>query len=161
MDYIFDNKTPIYMQLVDKIRLNIVSGKLKKGERLLSVRELALEFKVNPNTMQKALVELEQEGLIYTQRTSGKFVTENENVIRDAKCTLAMNKAKTFMQDMESIGIKNLYKSFGEHEVLKNINLTVQSGKIVGLLGKNGTGKTTLIKLINDLLTKDKRRNFS
>lgn len=105
MDYIFDNKTPIYMQLVDKIRLNIVSGKLKKGERLLSVRELALEFKVNPNTMQKALVELEQEGLIYTQRTSGKFVTENENVIRDAKCTLAMNKAKTFMQDMESIGI--------------------------------------------------------
>lgn len=105
MDYIFDNKTPIYMQLVDKIRLNIVSGKLKKGERLLSVRELALEFKVNPNTMQKALVELEQEGLIYTQRTSGKFVTENEDVIRDAKCTLAMNKAKTFMQDMESIGI--------------------------------------------------------
>ena len=105
MDYIFDNKTPIYMQLVDKIRLNIVSGKLKKGERLLSVRELALEFKVNPNTMQKALVELEQEGLIYTQRTSGKFVTENEDVISDAKCSLAMNKAKTFMQDMESIGI--------------------------------------------------------
>jgi DNA-binding transcriptional regulator YhcF (GntR family) len=105
VDYIFDNKTPIYMQLVDKIRLNIVSGKLKRGERLLSVRELALEFKVNPNTMQKALVELEQEGLIYTQRTSGKFVTENEDVIRDAKCTLAMNKAKTFMQDMESIGI--------------------------------------------------------
>ena len=62
---------------------------------------------------------------------------------------------------MELLKIKNLYKSFGEHEVLKNINLTVQSGKIVGLLGKNGTGKTTLIKLINDLLTKDKRRNFS
>ena len=62
---------------------------------------------------------------------------------------------------MELLKIKNLYKSFGEHEVLKNINLTVQSGKIVGWLGKNGTGKTTLIKLINDLLTKDKRRNFS
>ena len=105
VDYVFDNKTPIYMQLVDKIRLNIVSGKFKKGERLLSVRELALEFKVNPNTMQKALVELEQEGLIYTQRTSGKFVTENEEVIREAKYTLAMDKVKTFMQDMESIGI--------------------------------------------------------
>ena len=62
---------------------------------------------------------------------------------------------------MELLKIKNLYKSFGKREVLKNINLTVQSGKIVGLLGKNGTGKTTLIKLINDLLTKDKRRNFS
>ena len=62
---------------------------------------------------------------------------------------------------MELLKIKNLYKSLGKREVLKNINLTVQSGKIVGLLGKNGTGKTTLIKLINDLLTKDKRRNFS
>ena len=55
--------------------------------------------------MQKALVELEHEGLIYTQRTSGKFVTENEEVIREAKYTLAMDKVKTFMQDMESIGI--------------------------------------------------------
>ena len=62
---------------------------------------------------------------------------------------------------MELLSIKNLCKDFGEHRVLKNINLTVKSGKIVGLLGKNGTGKTTLIKLINDLLTPTSRRNFS
>lgn len=105
MEYIFDNKTPIYMQLVEKIRVEIVSGKLKKGERLLSVRELALEFKVNPNTMQKALMDLEEEGLIYTQRTNGKFVTENEDTILYAKNKLATCKAITFLQEMESIGI--------------------------------------------------------
>ena len=105
MHFEFDNNIPIYIQLVKQLKIYIISGKIQPGDKLPSVRDLALQTKVNPNTMQKALVELEQEGLIYTQRTSGKFVTENENVIRDAKCTLAMNKAKTFMQDMESIGI--------------------------------------------------------
>ena len=57
---------------------------------------------------------------------------------------------------MELLEIKNLYKSYGEKQVLKNINLTVPRGKIIGLLGKNGTGKTTLIKLINGLLTPSK-----
>ena len=81
MDYIFDNERPIYIQLVEKIRLEIVSGKLKSGERLPSVRELALISRVNPNTMQKALAELEDEGLIYTERTNGKFVTDNKELI--------------------------------------------------------------------------------
>ena len=67
MDYSFDNERPIYVQLVEKIRIEIISGKLKIGEKLPSVRELALTMKVNPNTMQKALVELENEKLVYTE----------------------------------------------------------------------------------------------
>ena len=78
MNYIFDNERPIYIQLVEIIRIEIVSGKFKKGQRMPSVRELALIMKVNPNTMQKALAELENEQLIYTERTNGKYVTEDE-----------------------------------------------------------------------------------
>ena len=63
------------------IKVDIISGQLKSGERLPSVRDLALQNKVNPNTMQKALVELEDEGLVYTERTNGKFVTENKELI--------------------------------------------------------------------------------
>ena len=73
MNYIFDNERPIYIQLVELIRTDIVSGKYEKGSKLPSVRELALTMKVNPNTMQKALVELENEKLIYTERTNGKY----------------------------------------------------------------------------------------
>ena len=78
MNYIFDNERPIYIHLVEIIRIEIVSGKFKKGQRMPSVRELALIMKVNPNTMQKALAELENEQLIYTERTNGKYVTEDE-----------------------------------------------------------------------------------
>ena len=81
MDYIFNNERPIYIQLVETIRVQIVSGKLKSGERLPSVRELALTAKVNPNTMQKALAELEDEGLVYTERTNGKFVITNKDAL--------------------------------------------------------------------------------
>lgn len=105
MDYIFDNERPIYLQLVQKIRIEIVSGKLKKGQRLLPVRELAMEAKVNPNTMQKALVELEKEGLVYTESTNGRFVTENEELIENIKKDLAKEKINTYINDMKNIGI--------------------------------------------------------
>ncbi len=105
MEYIFDNERPIYIQLVEIIRTQIVSGKLQKGERLLSVRELALTMKVNPNTMQKALVELESEGLIHTERTNGKFVTENEELIEKIKKELAKEKVNTYLNSMKDIGI--------------------------------------------------------
>lgn len=105
MDYIFDNERPIYLQLVEKIRIEIVSGKLKKGQRLLPVRELAMEAKVNPNTMQKALVELEKEGLVYTESTNGRFVSENEELIENIKKDLAKEKINTYINDMKNIGI--------------------------------------------------------
>ena len=107
VDYIFDNERPIYVQLVEKIRLEIISGKLKPGERILSVRELAITARVNPNTMQKALAELEEEGLIYTQRTNGKFVTENKELIEKIKKELAEEKVNNYLKDMKNIGISH------------------------------------------------------
>ena len=105
MDYIFDNERPIYLQLVEKLRIEIVSEKLKQGERLTSVRELALIARVNPNTMQKALVELENQGLVYTERTNGKFVTNNKELIDKIKKELAEEKIINFLNDMKNIGI--------------------------------------------------------
>ena len=105
MDYIFDNERPIYVQLVEKLRLEIVSGKLKIGERLPSVRELALTARVNPNTMQKALAELEAEGIVYTERTNGKFVTANKELIEKIKRKLAKEKVNNYIKDMKNIGI--------------------------------------------------------
>ena len=95
MNYIFDNERPIYIQLVEIIRIEIVSGKFKKGQRMPSVRELALIMKVNPNTMQKALAELENEQLIYTERTNGKYVTEDEELIEKIKRKLYCRKPMT------------------------------------------------------------------
>ena len=105
VNYIFDNERPIYLQLVEKIRIEIISGKLKPGERIPSVRELALTARVNPNTMQKALVELEHEGLVYTERTNGKFVTDNKELIEKIKKELAQEKVNSFLKDMQNIGI--------------------------------------------------------
>lgn len=105
MDIFFDNERPIYIQLVEKLELEIISGKLKPGERMLSVRELALLVKVNPNTMQKALQELESEGLIFTERTNGKFVTSDSKLIEKKKKEIAKLKVKNFLSDMEKIGI--------------------------------------------------------
>ena len=105
VEYIFDNDRPIYMQLVEKIRIEIVSGKLQSGERLPSVRELALIAKVNPNTMQKALTELETQGLVYTERTNGKFVTKDQEKIEMLQKELAKQKVEHFLEDMKHIGI--------------------------------------------------------
>ena len=105
MEYIFENERPIYVQLVEKIRIEIVSGKLKLGQRIPSVRELAINARVNPNTMQKALAELEDEGLVYTERTNGKFVTENKELIEKIKKELAKEKVNNYINDMKNIGI--------------------------------------------------------
>ena len=105
MECVFDNERPIYIQLVEMIRIDIVSGKFKKGQKLPSVRELALTMKVNPNTMQKALVELEDEKLIYTERTNGKYVTEDEKLIEEIKKQLAQEKINNYLNSMKNIGI--------------------------------------------------------
>lgn len=105
MEYVFDNERPIYVQLVEMIRIDIISGKFPKGEKLPSVRELALMMKVNPNTMQKALGELESEKLIYTERTNGKYVTKDEKLIEKAKRQLAQEKVDNYLNSMNNIGI--------------------------------------------------------
>ena len=89
MGWNFQADRPIYAQLMEEIKRRIISGVYKPGEKMPSVRDLAAEASVNPNTMQRAFAQLEQEGLLYTQRTSGRFVTEDEERIMDMKNELA------------------------------------------------------------------------
>ena len=104
MKFEFDNNIPIYIQLVEQLKIYIISGKIKSGERLPSVRELALQTKVNPNTMQKALVELEEMKLVFTERTNGKFVTHDHKLIEKYKKSYADELSKKYFASMESIG---------------------------------------------------------
>lgn len=104
MKFEFDNNIPIYIQLVEQLKIYIISGKIKCGERLPSVRDLALQTKVNPNTMQKALVELEEMKLIYTERTNGKFVTNDQKLIEKYRKSYADSLSKKYFASMESIG---------------------------------------------------------
>ena len=105
MNFIFDNDRPIYIQLVEQLKEYIVAGGFKAGEKLPSVREFAMQIKVNPNTVQKALAEIENQKLIYTERTNGKFVTENEELIENVKKELANQKVQKYFQDMNKLGI--------------------------------------------------------
>lgn len=105
MDFVFDNERPIYIQLVEQLKKFIVSGKIETGSRIPSVRDLAIIAKVNPNTMQKALTELEELGLIYTERTNGKFVTSDKKLLTTIKKELAKEKVNKYLSDMNDIGI--------------------------------------------------------
>lgn len=104
MDWQFDSSMPIYAQLVYKIELAIVSGEFVRGQRLSAVRDMAAEAGVNPNTMQRAFQELERQGLVYTQRSSGRYVTEDMTVIENTKQALARENIKSFMDSMRRIG---------------------------------------------------------
>lgn len=106
MTWHFANDRPIHTQLSEQIRLRIISGEYSAGSRLPSVRELAGEASVNPNTMQKALSELEQSGLIYSQRTSGRYVTEDTAMIECVKEEIAEKKIREFFQVMNGLGLK-------------------------------------------------------
>lgn len=121
MEFKFENNTAIYVQLMEQIRLKILSGELEPGERLLSVRDLALAAKVNPNTMQKALSELEELGWIKTERTNGKFVTTDQNFIAKQKKFYALEISQKYLSDMARIGydtaqIFTYLDKIGEHK---------------------------------------------
>lgn len=98
------NDRPIYSQIVEIIMLRIVSGHYPPGDKLPSVRELAAEAGVNPNTMQKAFAELEKGGLITTMRTSGRMVTEDQKLIGEAKEAIAKNEIRQFLEKMNKLG---------------------------------------------------------
>lgn len=106
MSWELKNDRPIYTQLMDQITLKIVSGEYKSGEKLPSVRDLATEAAVNPNTMQKALTELERINLVYSVRTSGRFITEDIDMIKDMQENLAKNEIKEFLKKMQKIGFE-------------------------------------------------------
>lgn len=104
MKWQFSNDAPIYSQLIDQIQVGIVSGAFPPGERLPSVRDLATEAGVNPNTMQRALAELERDGLVYSQRTAGRFVTEDQRMIDNVKRSLAQRHIQAFWEAMTRLG---------------------------------------------------------
>jgi len=104
MAWSLDSDRPIYAQIVEKLQLQIVSGFYHPGDKLPSVRDLASEASVNPNTMQKAFAELERSGLISTQRTSGRLVTEDVSMIKAVQETIATEQIKAFFEQMRELG---------------------------------------------------------
>ena len=118
----FEANTPIYLQLIDMIKLQIVSGRLKSGDKLPSVRDLAVEYGVNPNTMQKALSQLEWEKLVYTGRTTGRYVTEDTELIGKLRKELADMRISELFEKLQQLGygkreIKELLDSYFEELV--------------------------------------------
>ena len=104
MDWKFTDDAPIYQQIMNIMKRQIASGELKAGQKLSSVRELALEAGVNPNTMQKALAELEREGLVYSQRTAGRFVAEQGAIREGLQEELMMEYVDEFLEKMMKLG---------------------------------------------------------
>ncbi len=104
MRWEFHNESPIYAQVMERVERMIVSGALPPGERLPSVRVFAQEAGVNPNTMQRAMQELEREGLVYAQRSNGRFVTEDTAVIKKAREKLAREHVRRYRAEMQSLG---------------------------------------------------------
>lgn len=115
MAWELDADRPIYAQLVERIQLQIVSGQYLPGGKLPSVRDLAAVASVNPNTMQKALAELERSGLLVTQRTNGRTVTEDAERIQEIRSDLAQAQVDDFFAGMKALG-------FGEEETMELLN---------------------------------------
>ena len=119
MDWNIDNNKPIYIQLVDKLKSKIISGEIPPGAKLESVRNLAEDAVVNPNTMQKALIELEREELVYSKRTSGRFVTDNEERIKRMREEVANREIENLKLILKELG-------YSEEEI---INLIINNIK--------------------------------
>ncbi len=95
---------PVFIQIMEKLKLDIVTGYYLPGDKLPSVRDLAAEAAVNPNTMQRAFSELEREGLVYTQRTNGRFITEDTDLIDLLKQKMALDAISGFLKSMQQLG---------------------------------------------------------
>lgn len=106
MDFEINSKEPIYTQIMRYLKKSIVKGELKGGDRILSVRECASELKVNPNTIQRAYTQLEDEGLIYTQRGIGKFIINDENKIYELRIEMLEGIITNFINESKELGIK-------------------------------------------------------
>ena len=105
MEWNFKNRVPIYTQIIDEMTMRIASSSYAPGDKLPSVRDLAMDAGVNPNTMQRALAELERRGLVYSERTSGRFVTDNEEVFRSLHEDLARKYFDEFADKLSKIGM--------------------------------------------------------
>lgn len=106
MAWKFDEKSPLYLQIAHHIKLQIISNDIRSGEQLPTVRDYAEIAGVNPNTMQRAFTELEREGIVYSQRTSGRFVTDDKKLIQQKRQELAQLEFKNFIENISKIGFK-------------------------------------------------------
>ncbi len=104
MSWSFDDNLPIYLQIIRILKSDLARGKYQPGEKLPAVRELAMAAGVNPNTMQKALSELERDGLVKSQRTSGRFVTEDKEKIMEIAKTLAYDEIARMVENISALG---------------------------------------------------------
>ncbi|WP_141504413.1 GntR family transcriptional regulator [Paenibacillus luteus] len=103
----FDNNLPIYLQIMNYIKKEIIIGNLKAGDKIPAVRELALELQINPNTIQRTFQELEREQIVETRRGLGRYVTSEESKIMDIKKEMAGELLGRFIQGMQELGYKN------------------------------------------------------
>lgn len=122
MPWNLDDSRPIYLQLMERIQHDIISGVYQPGDKLPSVRDLALDAAVNPNTMQKALSELERGGLVYSHRTSGRFITDDSTLLKKIKTDLAQEYISTFLSQMRRLGLN-------DSETLEMIKETLGGGR--------------------------------
>lgn len=122
MNIEFNNIEPIYIQIINHYKKLIASGELKGSDKLPSVRELALELKVNPNTIQKAFSELEREDLVYTVRGTGKFVVDNMDIVKKLKVNMAKEVIENFISSMKSLG-------FEGKEIIEVLKTEVNKGE--------------------------------
>ena len=107
MEWKIDNNKPVYIQLVEQLKVKIISGEIELDSKLDSVRSLAADAMVNPNTMQKALAELEREGFVYSKRTSGRFVTDNKELIENERKNLVKDNVKMTLDTLINLGYTN------------------------------------------------------
>ena len=120
MSWDLSSDRPIYVQLIEQIELKICAGIYPSGSKMPSVRDLAQEASVNPNTMQRALSGLEDAGLLYSQRTSGRFVTEDVDMIKQTRTKLAKEQIEVFLKKMSRLGF--------EHEEIVEILSSLSGG---------------------------------
>jgi GntR family transcriptional regulator len=104
----FDNNMPIYLQIMNYIKRQIVTGRLKAGDKILSVRELAAELQINPNTIQRTFQELEREEIVETRRGLGRYVTSEESKIMAIKKEMAGELLVRFISGMQELGFADV-----------------------------------------------------
>lgn len=118
----FDDNIPIYLQIMDECKRRIITDEYRRSMKVPPVRELAVEFGVNPNTVQRALSELEREGLFISERTSGRYICDDEERIAALKKTVVQQKLSLFINDMKQYGCE-------QEEVLQLIRERITNGK--------------------------------
>lgn len=143
----YDTAVPIYLQIIERIEQKLVTGEWRAGERVPAVRELAAEFGVNPNTMQRALAELERNGLVYSERTAGRFVTPDEQRIRRLRGENRMRSSGIFSDAWRRWAARmrksaGCWKSTARRRTAESRR--IRKGEAYGCIGNNGASEQGL-----------------